>query len=67
MEKGMGYEFMVMLITVLMFISSIVISFFINWRLSIIMICLIPIIIVVWLMFTKVMMGGVNLYQRETS
>ena len=53
-EHGIGYDFLVMFQTLLFIIGSFIISFVFNWQLSLIMICILPLVLGASFLFSKV-------------
>jgi ABC-type multidrug transport system fused ATPase/permease subunit len=53
-EKGIGFEFILLTSTLLCITGSIIASFFVNWQLTLIMLCIIPFVIGSSFVFDKV-------------
>ncbi|CAF3937993.1 unnamed protein product, partial [Adineta steineri] len=53
-KNGIGFEFLIAVALILIMIFSIIISFILNWQLSLIMSCMIPLIVGSSLIFAKV-------------
>jgi ABC-type multidrug transport system fused ATPase/permease subunit len=54
MNTGMGFEFSTIIQLISSTIAIIVIGFFISWKLTLIMLCLIPLVVVSAQLFSKV-------------
>ncbi|CAF1156838.1 unnamed protein product, partial [Rotaria sordida] len=60
MEKGMGFEFLILMITLLGIIGGLIISLIINWQLALIMLFFIPVVFGTSLVFSKIIAKEAN-------
>ncbi|CAF0927629.1 unnamed protein product [Rotaria sordida] len=52
-EKGIGFEFLILMSTLPCIIGCLIVSFIVNWQLTLIMLCLIPLVIGSSFMFSQ--------------